>query len=235
MKYISFIYPMIIIFLIGCSSTVPFTNSKIIEYQLDAEEIKNVQCFISQKIVLQREVTKTDEKGISDSHTLEYIGDKMIETISFPAMTPCIVDEISSDKKQIIVSFEEADGSTLRFHLDRNGYYKLVGGLNHEYQGDFFKYIPNASHPDKMNAIETIGLGSLIGGIGLALGGALIGQSVVLTYSVLGIMGLGIIIIQQLEKIPKLPDDRTILIVEESRIKKKQEVINKVTGVKVGG
>ncbi len=117
--------------LVGCSSQVALTRSIIKEYGLGSEDIKKLQLYVSDGILLEQEVTKID-KDIDETHSLKKVEDRYIKQICFKSQTPCIALDVASDKMG--VAFEPTDKLS------------FVYNPNHRH-GDVFEYRPVRSAP----------------------------------------------------------------------------------------
>lgn len=95
---------MIGLFLVNCASQVPFNNQLISKYNLTIEELDSLQFYLSERVILKREVTTIYKKEISGTHTLHSKEGKMIEEVTFKKMLPGIVE--SFNQGSINIKFE---------------------------------------------------------------------------------------------------------------------------------
>ena len=106
--------------IIDTNTYVPFTRdlfNRIKSYNID---VKRVQFFIDQKLVLTRYIDQN--KAEVTSGVVKFINGKYINEIVIPANTPCVCDSV------------ETDG--LRVSFDRSGNeFKFI---NNKYSPDFF-------------------------------------------------------------------------------------------------
>jgi hypothetical protein len=106
--------------IIDTTTYVPFTRdlfNKIKAYNID---VRRVQFFIDQKLVLTRYIDQN--KAEVTSGVVKFINGKYINEIVIPANTPCICDSV------------DIDG--LRVSFDRSGnQFKFI---NNKYSPDFF-------------------------------------------------------------------------------------------------
>ena len=98
--------------MVGCSSSVPFTKALMKEYNLTSKEMRQLQFYISDDIILEREQTSVD-KNIDETYALKKVEDKYISQIKFERLTPCIVTEVSGDRLR--VALEPKDNLTFSF------------------------------------------------------------------------------------------------------------------------
>ena len=106
---------LILLYLSSCT-TVPFTNALVNRYSLDTEEVKDIQYYVSNNIVLRREVTGPtagSRAEITPGHTLKRIEGKYVEEIIVRPNTPCVI--VKARGNDLYVAFEE--GATLKFSL----------------------------------------------------------------------------------------------------------------------
>lgn len=106
----------------GCASHIAFTQELREEYNLTDDELKNLQFYTSDKIVLERELISADRE-VSSSHILVTKQGKQIDQVIIKKGTPGIT--ISSTPSTLDISFEE--GSFLLFScgLDQKGEYEI--------------------------------------------------------------------------------------------------------------
>ena len=98
-----------VIILSGCASRIPLTKSLIREYNLNYSDIKRLQLYISDDLLLEQEA-KSVNKDIDHTHSLMKVEDQYIKRVYFKSQTPCIAAEAAPDRLQ--VSFEPADKLT---------------------------------------------------------------------------------------------------------------------------
>jgi len=117
----------------SCANLVslpPFSVELINKYNINSSDLHNIQFYLSDGISLSREIQQSENREITSSHSLERVGDKLIETIAFPKNTPCVIDSGLLDSKCLIARFESSPNSTLKFCLDDNtGLYTLKSSV----------------------------------------------------------------------------------------------------------
>lgn len=96
----------------ACSTLVPFTHELRAQSGLTGDELKNLQFYTSNKMVLRREL-ESGGRQITEGHKLRITSGKLIEEVVVDARTPGIAVAVSPET--ITVSFEP--GSSLEFVL----------------------------------------------------------------------------------------------------------------------
>ena len=96
----------------GCAKYAPFTHELRAAHQLSAEDIKNLQFYVSHEITLRREL-KTDSRQITGTHKLLVTAGKTIEEVVVEERTPGVA--VNVGPRSIEISFEE--GSSMLFAL----------------------------------------------------------------------------------------------------------------------
>jgi hypothetical protein len=116
---------ILIAFIASCSPKVPFTQGIRDKYKLNESELKSLQFYTSDVIVLKRGEMGEKSKETSEG-TLTIKGGNKVDKIIIKAGTPCIVDQVY-DGNRISVVFEDGKNKYLVFGSlnDRNGYYTL--------------------------------------------------------------------------------------------------------------
>ncbi len=102
----------------GCASRVPLTKALVKEYNLSYTDIKRLQLYISDDILLEKEAESVN-KDIDQSHSLKKVEDRYIKRIYFKSQTPCVAVEAAPDK--VKVAFEPADNLTFVYERERPG------------------------------------------------------------------------------------------------------------------
>jgi hypothetical protein len=98
-------------FTTGCGSgLIAFTHELRVENNLSAEEIKNLQFYVSHKITLRREL-ESGGRQVTGSHKLLVVSGKTIEEVVIEEATPGIAVAVGSSA--ISISFEQ--GSSMDF------------------------------------------------------------------------------------------------------------------------
>lgn len=114
MKYFAIIF--LTISLISCGSKVPFTNQVKDEFGLDAEtQMKKVQFYISQTIILQR-VKQSGTQGTAQNGVLITNKSKEEDRITIQAQTPAVFEGYGKNG-EMIIRFEVGQGRFLTFNV----------------------------------------------------------------------------------------------------------------------
>lgn len=127
MKYLIII--IIGISLTSCGSKIAFTNQIKDEFGLDAAtQMKKVQFYISQTIILQR-VRQSGTQGTADKGVLVSNKSKEEDRITIQAQTPAIFESYGSNG-EMVIRFEVGQGRVLSFNVRQEGatskYYLLA-------------------------------------------------------------------------------------------------------------
>ena len=111
--------------LASCSPKIPFTQVVRDKYKLSDEDLKRIQFYVSDAIVLRRGEELGREKG-TDNGTLVIKSGKNLEQIVFKRNTACVINSVV-DNTKFSVSFEDGANKFLVFgsEADPNGYYSL--------------------------------------------------------------------------------------------------------------
>jgi hypothetical protein len=112
-------------FLSSCSEKIYFTQSIRDQYKLTPEEMKGIQFYLSDEIVLRKGEVSENEKSTEDGKLIVQSG-RSIDQITFKSDTKGGVEQVF-DNKGVTVSFEEGAGNYLVFSSsrNRNGLYTL--------------------------------------------------------------------------------------------------------------
>jgi hypothetical protein len=86
--------------LVGCSSQVPLTKALIKEYNISNSDVKRLQLYVSDDILLEQEVT-TIAKDVDSTHSLKKVEDRYIKQIVFKKKTPCIATSVESNRMHV--------------------------------------------------------------------------------------------------------------------------------------
>lgn len=111
--------------LTACSPKIPFSQNLRDKYKLSDADLKGLQFYISDAIVLKRGEDLGREKGTNDG-TLVIKSGKNLEQIVFKRNTACVVNQ-AVDNTKLTMVFEEDSKKFLVFGSDGdpNGYYSL--------------------------------------------------------------------------------------------------------------
>ncbi len=109
----------------ACSSKIYFTQAIRDQYKLTPEELKGIQFYLSDEIILRRGETNENQKSTEDGKLIVQSG-KNIEQLVFKPNTEGGVEQVV-DSKGMTVAFEEGAGNYLVFSSarNRNGLYTL--------------------------------------------------------------------------------------------------------------
>jgi hypothetical protein len=114
MKYFSII--ILAIVLGSCGQKIAFTNQIKDEFGLDAEnQIKKVQFYISQTIILQR-IKQSGSQGTTESGALVTNKNKEEDRITIQAQTPAVFESYGKTG-EMIIRFEVGQGRFLSFNV----------------------------------------------------------------------------------------------------------------------
>jgi hypothetical protein len=126
------------------SQRVAFLHEYRAPGRLSAKQLEGLQFFVSQEILLRREVD-TSEHRVTDDHAYRFVEGKLVEEIRLPAGTPGLVTKVQPE--QLLVSFEE-DGMLPFEHLPAvdgvavDGYrFPYQNGRKVKYRGAFYEVI----------------------------------------------------------------------------------------------
>lgn len=114
-----------IFFLSSCAEKIYFTQAIRDQYQLTPEEIKGIQFYLSDAVVLRKGEVSENEKSTEDG-TLIIQSGRSIDQLTFKPNTKGGVEQVY-DNKGLTVAFEEGAGNFLVFSSakNRNGLYTL--------------------------------------------------------------------------------------------------------------
>ncbi len=121
------IYLLFILFatLTSCASRIPFTQAVRENYQLNENELKQLQFYVSHDITLSRVENDEKSKSTTDGKLIIKSGQEFNQ-ILIKAGTPGIVEKVIDDKR-IAVSFESPDKIIVFGDpYDRKGNYTLL-------------------------------------------------------------------------------------------------------------
>lgn len=109
----------------SCSEKIYFTQAIRDQYQLTPEEIRGIQFYISDEVVLRKGEENENQKTTEDGKLIVESG-KSIDQLVIKANTRGGVDN-TGDNRSIDVGFDEESGNTLSFGSgrNRNGLYTL--------------------------------------------------------------------------------------------------------------
>lgn len=96
----------------SCAPRIPFTQEVRQEYRLTDTELKSIQFYISDDVILHRDVTDSKEVG-TDRGTLKVKSGRTIEEVLIKAHTPCVVQSVLDTK--LVLSFGDGPNELLVF------------------------------------------------------------------------------------------------------------------------
>ncbi len=117
--------PLLLV-LSSCSKNyTPFTEN-LKDYQnWDNEDLKSIQFYLSDDIVIQRKVSNSNSEIVAGKIKIE--NGKKVEEVIIPAYTPGILTQVDG-KGSFVLRFENGEGRDLNFgpNPERNGKYVLL-------------------------------------------------------------------------------------------------------------
>ncbi len=111
------------ILLPSCTATLPFTSSIQKEYHLTEVQLKKVQFYTSDEIVLLRTNEESDV-GV-DAGKLLIRTEKDFEKIIIPRNSYCVLEQMVESNK-FLMSLEVGGSETILFGYNIDGYYSLM-------------------------------------------------------------------------------------------------------------
>ena len=108
---------------------VPFSQKLVTQYSLSDSNITNLQYYVSNSIILQRELSRGDV-GVTPGHTLRVVNDKRVEEVVILPKTPGIALRMQADGNSLETSFEEGKNlifCTLRSNGGHGDLFRLCG------------------------------------------------------------------------------------------------------------
>lgn len=134
MKFIAIVSLALLIF--SCGTKVAVTNQLKEEYDLNERNMKIVQFYTSQTIILQRSKT-SGSQGAADGKLVTSKSSEQ-NRIIIPSNTKCVFDSYGKDG-EVFIRFEVGAGKTLKFAVRQgqtNGKYYLVANWKPETGGE---------------------------------------------------------------------------------------------------
>jgi hypothetical protein len=120
----------------GCSpKLVPFTHDLREQYDISAEELHNLQFFVSGDVTLQRYYSDS-KAGVTPKHTYRVNNDSSVEEVKIKPETPGIAE--SAGEYSLRISFEPGKPECiLEFgNVHKNGNYSLFAHNWNDYIGE---------------------------------------------------------------------------------------------------
>ena len=99
---------------------VPYTLQLQEEYNLTDEEVMQLQFYVSDKVMLEREIIAVDKK-VSKEHRLKKVEDKLVDQVVFRSLTPGIAVELLP--YMLRVAFEDQGYITFKSEGEPEDYY----------------------------------------------------------------------------------------------------------------
>lgn len=138
--------------LMSCSrpSMTPFTSGLIEENQWSESELSQIQFYLSQDVVLEREYRQNGAEIVMGE--IIQRGDRQVDRITFRAGTPGVLLQMTA-KEKLAISFEPGDDQKFLVftpHPKKQGVYLLAarnweGGRGQvNYGGQYFYTIPGS-------------------------------------------------------------------------------------------
>ncbi len=118
------LFALALVFILSsCKNLVPYTNAMKTKYGWSEEQIKRIQFYVSNDIVLHRELTRGSTEIVQGK--IKTIHGSKVDEIIIPTGTKGVVTEIPNDSK-LLVSFELGDDHYLSFGVNPNASNKFV-------------------------------------------------------------------------------------------------------------
>jgi len=130
------IYLLILIvvslFLASCNSTIYFTQEMRNNLNQNKLDVKDVQFYVSQKLILKRNLTYEETKIARGEITFE--NGQYVEEIIIPKNTEGIA--IDNGNEWLNVAFEQGENRDLQFVMNSENYYQITAL---EWEGNYGK------------------------------------------------------------------------------------------------
>jgi len=114
-----------VVLLTSCSPKIPFTQSIRDKYNLTETELKGIQFYLSDAVLLRRGSEEKSTKSTEDG-TLVINSGNEIEQITFKSSTPCTINKVLG-VSIVSVAFEDGPEKQLVFGSgnSKDGFYRL--------------------------------------------------------------------------------------------------------------
>lgn len=135
MKYIASLLLGLVLF--SCGVKVPLTDQVKEEYSLTEKNMKKVQFYTSQTIILERSKT-SGSQGTADDGTLVASKNSEQDRVIIPTGTKCIFESLGPNQ-EVIIRFEVGVGKVLKFAIrpgQTTGKYYLVADWKQDKGGE---------------------------------------------------------------------------------------------------
>ncbi len=137
--------------IMSCSPKLtPFTSDLIDKNGWEEQDLKKIQFYLSQDIILQREIRKNSSEIVMGEIVMQ--GGREVDQISFMAGTPGVLIQMARQEK-LAISFETGDDQRFLIftpHPKRNGTFVLSarnwdkGSGQINYGGSYYYTIPGS-------------------------------------------------------------------------------------------
>lgn len=135
----------------SCAPRIPFTQGIRDKYKLSEAELKSIQFYTSDILILKRGEVSEREKDTKEG-TLTIKGGNKVEEVVIKAGTPCVIEQVF-DGNRVSISFEDGKNKFLVFGSlqNKNGYYILQSLTDHAKPtvnyGEKLYYVTTGSDP----------------------------------------------------------------------------------------
>lgn len=121
------VFSLLILFLMACSPSIPFTNYDIEKYNLEEESLRKIQFFISNDIILQRGENTNEAQEFDENGKLVISKSATIDEILIKEGTPGVMVK-RLDGNRLAISFDATDDAKYLVFGDPNnrGRYYLM-------------------------------------------------------------------------------------------------------------
>jgi hypothetical protein len=107
----------------SCKNLVPYTDALKTKYNLSDDQIKHLQFYVSDPIVLQRKITADNNTQIT-AGKIKIVNGEKVEEVVVPTGTRGVL--VKDDAGKFEISFEKDDSYYLRFGTNPNRYESYV-------------------------------------------------------------------------------------------------------------
>lgn len=107
----------------SCKTLVPYTDAMKKRYNWTEEQIRRIQFYVSDDIVLHRQLSNSSTEIVQGK--IKTIHGRKVDEIIIRAGTPGVLTELPREKK-MMVSFEMGDDHSLSFGVNPNAGDKYV-------------------------------------------------------------------------------------------------------------
>ena len=114
---------LVLLSLGSCKNLVPYTDAIKTKYNLSDDQLKHLQFYVSDPIVLQRKITAENSSQVI-SGKIKIVNGEKVEEIVVPTGTKGVL--VRDDAGKFEISFEKDDSYYLRFGTNPNRYQSYV-------------------------------------------------------------------------------------------------------------